>query len=131
MCRYYLLRIERRVFGDLLGNCRGNPFERLMCVPGLVQANSPYKEIRHAFNNFEVCGQCLFQHNMPEQSSVRNIPHEQLYHHKVFVYCLVESWSGFWRRCASDRLLQIGMRFRVVELYSSDTTEIVVVSRKL
>ena len=68
---------------------------------------------------------------MPEQSSVRNISHEQLHHHKVFMHCLVESWSGFRRGCASDRLLQIGMGFRVVKLYSSDTTEIVVVSCKL
>jgi len=66
-----------------------------------------------------------------EEASVRNISHEKLNHHEELVNLLVESRGEFGRRSASNGLLQIGMRFGIVELHRLDPSKIVVISCEL
>jgi hypothetical protein len=65
---------------------------------------------------------------MPEEAAFGNIAHEKLYHHKQFVYGLVEARCKFRRRRAADGLLQVGVRRGIVELHSLDATKVVVIA---
>ena len=65
---------------------------------------------------------------MTEETTFRDISHQQLDNHREFVNRLIETRSGGRRRSMSDSLLNICMSGGVVQLDGLDTTKVVVIA---
>jgi len=68
---------------------------------------------------------------MSEETSVGNISHKKLNNDKVFIGRLIKTGCRLRWRGSSDGLLQVCVRFRVVQLHSADAAKVVVVSSEL
>lgn len=68
---------------------------------------------------------------MPKQAALRDITHEELNDREELVNCLVESWGSLRMRSTPDRLPQVCVGLRVIQLYGFDTTKVIVITSEL
>lgn len=51
---------------------------------------------------------------MPEQTSFRDVAHQEFHNNGQFVHCLIETGRRCRRGCTPNGLLEIGMRRTVI-----------------
>lgn len=85
----------------------------------------------HGLDDLEVARERACEYRVAEQVAFRDVAHEQFDDDGQLVHRLVEAGRRLrgWR--TADRLLQVRMRVRVVELDGADAAQVVQVARKL
>jgi hypothetical protein len=68
---------------------------------------------------------------MPEESPIRNVSHQKFHHDRELVDCLVEAGCSRRWRSTTNGLLQVRVCCGIVELYSSDAAEEIMVAGML